>query len=156
VALGDARRPVHARSRADCCSTCTALYLGKTTSLPRNVTVQVVALCATIQHLAASTGKAPTISTLLIQSRSGMHDWASDSGAWTKKMRAFLIFYLIGPRKYRILRFVASDNDEVGMNRPYSSAPVAVNSLALAEHVQTLRQIIIPFPDSACDGRGRV
>jgi hypothetical protein len=143
----------HGRSRDGCCSACTALFLQDAPVEQLDVTVQVISLCATIEYLTCTTGKAPTITALLSQSQP-LGDWAGAVGGerrWPAPARMHLILSLIGLRACRLLRFasLAPDNRaEAAGARAYRhpSAPLAVNADTLAEYVHSARRIVINFP----------
>jgi hypothetical protein len=56
----------------------------------------VLKLCATIQHLTWTAGKAPTLTALLKAPRSSpLGDWPGDERRWTREARAHLILSLV-------------------------------------------------------------
>jgi hypothetical protein len=133
-------------------SAATGLYLNNAPLQQLDVTAQVVAICATIEHLAWTTGKAPTFSALLKAPRSSpLGDWAGNERRWTPEARAHLILSLVGLRAVRILRFASLEPDASAAppgfrTYNYPSAPLAVNPDALAEYVHSARRIVLNFP----------
>jgi len=139
-----------ARPRRGCCSACTAACLEDPGFVCVDVTERVVALCAVVECFLAVTRKVLTVSRLLgTNSDNRSTNWAGEGKSWDKrKTRAFLIFCLIGLRRLRILRFAPAEDPATTGQARFPSAPVAVNSPALADYVRTQRRIIIRFPNA--------
>jgi hypothetical protein len=149
-ALGDVNCLARARPRERCCSACTAACLEDPGFVCVDVTERVKALCAVVECFLLVTGTVPTVSRLLdASSKNHKTNWAGEEKSWARrKTRAFLIFCLIGLRRLRILRFAPTEDPAPAGQAKFASAPVAVNSTALDDHVRTQRRIVIRFPNS--------